>query len=79
MEWPARSPDLNIIENVWSMLAQIVYDGKQFANKDDLWSAIDRAVEILNTEKRASLEALYQSIPKRLLSVIDKKGAKTDY
>lgn len=79
MAWPARSPDLNIIENVWSLISSIVYDGPQFTSKADLWTAIQRAVEVINTEKRDALVALYESIPKRLLDVIDKKGAKIDY
>ena len=29
LEWPARSPDLNLIEDVWEMLAQLVYDGPE--------------------------------------------------
>lgn len=79
MKWPSRSPDLNIIENVWSLISSIVYDGRQYSNKADLWVSIQRAVEVINTEKRASLDALFESIPKRLLDVIDKKGAKIDY
>jgi hypothetical protein len=31
VKWPARSPDLNIMENVWGMIADIVYDGPQYA------------------------------------------------
>lgn len=28
MEWPSLSPDMNIIENCWSMISEKVYDGR---------------------------------------------------
>ena len=28
--WPARSPDLNILENIWHMMAEIVYNNHQY-------------------------------------------------
>ena len=43
IEWPARSPDINLIENILKMLSDVVYDQKQFQNKDDLWLAIQNA------------------------------------
>ncbi|KAF0701970.1 hypothetical protein AaE_016204 [Aphanomyces astaci] len=37
MGWPALSPDLNPIENVWGVLARAVYaNGRQFDNVEDL-------------------------------------------
>ena len=36
IEWPPRSPDINLIENVWKMLSDIVYVQEQFQNKEDL-------------------------------------------
>ena len=36
IEWAARSSDLNIIENVESMLSDIVYDGPKPINLKEL-------------------------------------------
>ena len=41
MLWPACSPDLNPIENFWSILKLKIYeDGKQYLSKNCLWEAI---------------------------------------
>ena len=38
MIWPPNSPDLNPIENLWSIVEQRVYaNGKQYSSKDALW------------------------------------------
>ena len=41
MQWPASNPDLNPLENVWSIFKRKLYEGeKQYRNKLDLWEAI---------------------------------------
>ena len=47
LPWPPRSPDLNIIENVWHLICEKVYDGPQFHSKDNLWKAVLCASEDL--------------------------------
>lgn len=79
LAWPSRSPDLNIIENCWSVIAHEVYDGRQFASEKDLWPAIDRAVSHINAHKQDALQKLFDSIPRRLLDCVDRKGDLTDY
>lgn len=77
MEWPAKSPDLNPIENVWGVLARRVYaNARQFSTVQELkarvvleWSEI--GPDLLNT--------LVLSMQKRCIDVLSKQGSKVDY
>lgn len=77
LSWPARSPDLNIIENFWGELARRVYgSGRQYDSVQDLkTSIVNEWVNIpVNT-----VQNLYTSIPNRLLEVIKHNGGSTHY
>lgn len=46
LDWPALSPDLNIIENAWGWLSRTVYTGgKQFENVNELILSIKKHME----------------------------------
>ena len=76
-DWPAKSPDMNIIENVWSILAREVYkDGRQFNNKAELEEAIETAWQNL---PNAKIQGLHDTLPHRILALHDAKGKHTKY
>ncbi|CAK9833200.1 Transposable element Tc3 transposase [Anthophora retusa] len=77
LQWPACSPDLNIIENCWAMLSQAVYaEGRQFSNLNELKTCIMIEWENLDQTK---IKTLYDSLPKRMVEVIENKGGCTHY
>ena len=77
MPWPPRSPDLNIIENVWGLLAKDVYaNRKQFDTKDELRAAIRTSWERID---QGTVKKLFDSIPKRIFEVIRLNGKFTKY
>ena len=77
MPWPAKSPDLNIIENVWGHLVRAVYpNGKQYSSREELLIAIGTAWWDLS---ECYLQKLYKSIPRRLYKVIEQNGRTIDY
>jgi hypothetical protein len=44
LPWPARSPDLNPIENLWSIMSRHVYaNGRQFSSVSELTAALYEA------------------------------------
>ncbi|KAG4041864.1 hypothetical protein PC123_g22634 [Phytophthora cactorum] len=77
MVWPARLPDYNPIENVWSAMASRLYaHGRQYDNVDQLEAAIFTAWDSVEQEY---LLKLLKSMPRRCFAVIKGKGALTQY
>ena len=72
MDWPAKSPDLNPIENVWGVLAHKVYAfGKQYDSKEELKSAILQAWDSLDQNYLRNLVA---GMKQRCLDVYRSEG-----
>ncbi|KAG3246391.1 hypothetical protein PI124_g8888 [Phytophthora idaei] len=77
LQWPALSPDLNPIENVWGYLTRDVYsDGKQYMALEDLKDAILDAWEKLDMSR---LQELVKSMPDRVADVVEDIGKKTKH
>ena len=72
MKWPHCSPDLNLIENLWSMLKKDVHVfGTQYISFDELWNAIQIAASHISKD---AIKVLTDSVDRRLLSVIKRDG-----
>lgn len=77
LEWPPMSPDLSPIENIWSIVQRKVYkEGKTYASTEDLWNAVQDAFFAITPEE---VKNLYQSMPNRMIKVLEKGGGKTGY
>lgn len=77
LPWPAQSPDLNPIENLWDELDRKVRKHKPLPkNQDDLW-------QILQNEWLKLDESIYKnlvnSMSRRIAAVIENKGNPTKY
>lgn len=72
MKWPARSPDLNPIENLWGIMSRRVYThNKQFESVNELKKAILNCWFTLEPEL---LQNLIQSMKHRVFDVINNNG-----
>ncbi len=75
LNWPANSPDLNPIENIWAIVKRKMRDTRP-NNAEDLKAAIKATWAFITPEQ---CHRLIDSMPRRIDAVIHAKGSPTKY
>ena len=75
IRWPAQSPDLNPIENLWNIMLREVRK-KEPKNKTQLLQVLEEEWKKIPTD---TCIKLVDSMPKRMAAVIASKGYPTKY
>ena len=75
MMWPPYSPDLNPIENLWSIVKSKI-DRSKCHDEESLWEEVQYAWYNIPID---ILESLVSSMGRRCQAVIDSKGLPTKY
>lgn len=75
MSWPAQSPDLNPIENLWGDIKRKVADARP-SNNRELWQVVQNEWSQI-TAKRC--QDLVDSMQRRCKAVLENKGFTTKY
>ena len=74
LQWPANSPDLNPIENLWKIMKDKVRYYKKPSNKEEMSALIQVIWDDVSLEQ---LQRLIQTMPKRMQAVISARGGST--
>lgn len=77
LDWPGNSPDLNPLENMWSILKQRLA-AETITTKQQLISALIRHW-LRDATVTEMCQRMIQSMPRRVQAVIDAKGGHTKY
>lgn len=73
--WPAQSPDLNPIEQLWPTVTKQL-EGRTFSSAASLWAALQQEFAAIPA---ATVQNLYNSMARRVAAVIVSSGGHTKY
>jgi len=74
-DWPAQSPDLNIIENMWAGLKKRLSKYHPI-QKENLWEVIEKEWYLIPNDY---VIILYKYLPRRINHVMKNKGLHLKY
>ena len=72
LKWPAKSPDINITEDIWRMTLALVYNRPQYQDFTALQKSINDAIFLQNYCRRQTIIDLYQHIIPKLIVILQK-------
>lgn len=74
LQWPAKSPDLSLIEQFWGILKKSIYDGTKYDNLDQLWKRINDEVILIKQSDPDLVPRLWNNYTDKMCDILCMNG-----
>jgi len=80
-DWPPRASDMQPIENMWSEVQRTMQETLPVLhprNSDELWTLVSGVLDEVSSSQRY-IQSLFESMTRRIKSVVEEQGFWTSY